>query len=114
MNRPLCTVCNANNAAVNYYSNNKVRYRSVCDSCYRKNKKLKPIPPLWYKKGYRKTAACELCGYKAKYPTKQLLVFHVDGNERNVDPFNLKTVCWNCRVELSHTSWKASPVTPDF
>ena len=116
MDRPLCTVCNVNNAAINYYSNNKVRYRSVCDSCYRKKKKIKPVAPLWYKRGYRKKAACELCGYRAKYPTKQLSVFHVDGNERNVDSFNLKTVCLNCKVELSlsKTKWQESPIIPDF
>jgi hypothetical protein len=116
MNRPLCTVCNINNAAINYYSNNKVRYRSVCDACYRKKKKIKPSAPLWYKKGYRKKTACELCGYRAKYPTKQLSVFHVDGNEKNVDSFNLKTVCLNCKVELSmnKTRWQESPIIPDF
>lgn len=116
MNRPLCNACNLNSVAINYYSDGKVRYRKVCDSCKRKGKKLKPIPPLWYKKGYRKKTACELCGYRAKHPEKQLTVFHIDGNQKNVDSFNLKTVCLNCRVELSvsRSGWKESPITPDF
>jgi len=116
MDRPLCAVCNINNVAINYYSNNKVRYRSVCNSCYRKKKKLRPVAPLWYKKGYRKKTACELCGYRAKHPAKQLSVFHVDGNEKNIDQFNLKTVCLNCRVGLGidKSSWRESPIIPDF
>ncbi len=105
-----------NAVAVNYYSGDKVRYRTTCDRCKRKHKKLSPRPPLWYKKGYRKKAACELCGYRAKYPDKQLTVFHIDGNQNNVDLFNLKTVCLNCRVELSigNNGWRESTITPDF
>lgn len=116
MQRPLCAVCHSNDSAVNYVKEGKYHYRKLCDHCIRKGKKLKPIPPAWYKAGYRKKAVCEKCGYRAKYPEKQITVFHIDGNLKNNDTFNLKSVCLNCRVEVSQSKlpWKESPLTPDF
>jgi hypothetical protein len=48
--------------------------------------------------------------------SQQMFVFHIDGNLANVDRLNLRTVCVNCRTELlnSKTSWKPSPIIPDF
>lgn len=116
MQRPICPLCNQNEVAINYRSNEQVRYRKICGACDRKGKVLRPVPPAWFKAGYRKKAVCEKCGYKAKYPDKQMAVFHVDGNLRNTSSLNLKSVCLNCRVELAHSKlpWKEAPLTPDF
>jgi hypothetical protein len=56
-----------------------------------------------------------MCNFKAK-TFRQLFVYHVDGNLKNVNWLNLKTVCANCRIELDGTrvSWKPSPIVPDF
>jgi hypothetical protein len=115
MKRPLCLVCNQNLAAVNYIKNSQYHYRKMCDSCIRKGKKIKAVP-AWFRAGYRKKQICEWCGYKAKYLDKQMTVYHVDGNLKNVSSQNLKTVCLNCRIELahSHLPWKESPIIPDF
>lgn len=115
MTRPLCPTCNQRQVAINYHSNGITRYRKVCDVCARAGKKFKPVP-AWVKAGYRKKAICDKCGYRAKYPERQMSVFHVDGDLRNTNPLNLKSVCLNCRVELAHSKlpWKESPLTPDF
>lgn len=114
--RPICAACNQNPVAINYTSNNKTRYRKICNSCERKGKKLKPAVPAWFRGGYRKKLTCEKCGYRSKYPEKQMTVYHVDGNLKNITPANLKTVCLNCRVEIaqSRLPWRESPITPDF
>jgi len=39
--RPICTQCMKKPAAINYYKNSVPFYRSRCDSCVRKNKKIK-------------------------------------------------------------------------
>ncbi len=116
MTRPLCEVCHSSPAAVNYIKHGHYHYRKMCDTCIRKGKKIKPIPPNWFKSGYRKKSVCEKCGYVAKYPEKQMVVYHVDGNLRNTTTMNLRTVCLNCRVELSQSKlpWRESPITPDF
>ena len=113
--RPLCPVCNERPVAINCVKNEKTYYRKVCDSCSRKGKKLKPQAPQWFKRGYRKKPQCDQCGFKFKFPD-QSLVYHVDGNLNNTDLNNLKTVCLNCRVELSKSRlpWKAAKVVPDF
>lgn len=115
MNRPLCPVCHSKPVAINCHRAGKVYYRSVCDACARAGKKHKIIP-AWFKAGYRKKNVCEKCGYKAKYPDKQMTVYHVDGNLKNANPLNLKSICLNCRVELAHSRlpWKDAPLTPDF
>ena len=41
-NRPICSKCNKNFCAVNYKRNDITHYRSTCDECGRKKKKLKP------------------------------------------------------------------------
>ena len=116
MERPLCTACNSTPAAVNYIKEGYHYYRKLCDACIRNGKKHKAVPPAWYRAGYRKQPVCDKCGWRAKYPEKQMAVFHIDGNLKNTNNFNLKTVCLNCRVELSLSKlpWKESPLTPDF
>lgn len=115
MTRPLCPVCNSRPVAVNCHRHGRIYYRKVCDVCARAGKKYKPVP-AWFKAGYRKKAVCDKCGYKAKYPDKQMTVYYADGNLRNTSSLNLKSVCLNCRVELAHSKlpWKEAPLTPDF
>ena len=114
--RPICSVCNQNVVAINYTSNNKVRYRKLCNSCSKKGKKVKSSIPAWFKAGYRKKIICDKCGYRAKFPEKQMSVYYIDGNLRNNATVNLRSVCLNCRIELTYstTTWKESPITPDF
>ena len=113
--RNLCPVCHERPVAINCYHDNRPYYRKLCDPCLRKGKKLKPVPPLWFKMGYRKKLSCDKCGFTATTP-KQMFVFHVDGNLKNVDWANLRTVCANCQIEIfsSNTGWAAAPIVPDF
>jgi hypothetical protein len=107
----------AHPVAVNYIKDGVTHYRSTCASCIRKGKKLKSQPPLWAKSGYKKKPQCEVCGFHAKLPAKQLFVFHIDGNLQNVKWTNLKTVCANCRIELGDSrlnKWKPAVIVPDF
>ena len=114
MNRPLCSVCNGNPAAINYRSGDKIRYRKVCASCARKGKRARGLP-AWVKYGYKKKPACEKCGFKCKIP-QQMFVYYLDGNLKNNDWANLKTICANCSIDINSnkTTWKQSPLTPDF
>lgn len=116
MIRPYCPVCSENLVAVNYKRDNVVHYRSKCSACIRKSRKLKPQPPAWARSGYKKPDRCELCNFKAKNVAKQLFVYHVDGNLKNNNWHNLKTICANCRIELSmsRVAWKPSTIVPDF
>ena len=113
--RKICPVCNQRPVAINYRRGEIVYYRNCCGQCSRKGKKLRPQTPQWYKNGYRKKPQCDRCGFKAEHPD-QLLVFHVDGNLRNNDSLNLKTVCLNCvpMVGKSRLAWKPSAVVPDY
>jgi hypothetical protein len=113
--RNLCPRCFEFPVAINYKRDGKTHYRSMCISCIRKGKKLKPQPAAWMKSGYKKPERCELCNFKAK-TEKQLFVFHIDGNLKNTNWHNLKTVCANCRIELDNGKlpWKQSTIQPDF
>lgn len=114
--RTLCIACNSNPQAVNYIDPNGItHYRKKCASCIRTNKKVRKEPPAWQKAGYKKKIVCEKCGFKAKMP-EQLNVFYIDGNLKNTNHFNLKTVCLNCQPEIykSRLAWKPSPILPDF
>jgi hypothetical protein len=99
MTRPICQACNQRVRAVNCYREGRVYYRSRCDYCIRKNKKIKAAEPRWKSAGYKKKNQCDRCGFKAKY-SNQLLVYHVDGNLNNNGLRNLKTVCLNCVAEI--------------
>ena len=116
LKRDLCPICNANLVAVNYIKEDVTHYRNSCSACIRKGRRLKAVRPLWVTAGYKKKERCEVCNFKAKLPVKQLFVYHVDGNLKNCNSFNLKTVCANCRIELvtSNLPWKPSPLVPDF
>lgn len=113
--RKLCPVCRQRPVAINCIKNEKTYYRKVCDVCSRKGKQLRPVPPAWVRSGYKKKPHCEKCGFKAKYP-EQLGVFYVDGNLKNNNWSNLKTICLNCQQEVykSRLPWRESPLEPDF
>jgi C4-type Zn-finger protein len=113
--RTLCPVCNTNPVAINYVRDDATHYRTKCTSCLRKGKKLKPIPPAWAKSGYKKSSQCEKCGFRFKL-VEQSNVFYVDGNLKNNNWVNLKTICLNCQREIynSRMGWKAGPIVPDF
>jgi hypothetical protein len=114
-NRPLCPTCRQKPVAINYIKEDVTHYRSQCDTCLRKGRKLKPPSPAWAKSGYKKKPHCEKCGFVAKH-SEQLNVFHVDGNLKNNDWVNLKTICLNCSTEISKSKlrWKASVMPPDL
>jgi hypothetical protein len=113
MSRPLCSACNGNLAAVNYKTTNKIYYRRYCASCLRKGKNTREMPG-WTKTGYKKKTNCERCNFVAK-TTKQMFVFYIDGNLKNNNWLNLRTVCANCRIELNFnkTTWRESPLVAD-
>ncbi len=117
LKRELCPLCHVNLVAVNYKKDGITHYRNACTGCLRKGRHKKPQPPAWAKTGYKKPAQCEICGFRAKLLAKQLFVYHVDGNLKNNNWHNLKTVCANCQIELANnrlTGWRASPIVPDF
>jgi hypothetical protein len=113
--RPLCQSCFKNPAAVNYIKGDEYHFRTRCDSCIRKNKKLKPRQSEWALSGYKKKPHCEKCGFRADY-TEQLSVYHIDGNLKNTNILNLKTVCNNCQIAISKQKlgWKQGDLIPDF
>jgi hypothetical protein len=92
MLRPICKSCGKNHCAVNYIREGITHYRSGCDECGRKKKKLKPRKANWPKSGYKKKATCDLCGFKSFF-TSQVAVYHIDGNLENIALTNLRTVC---------------------
>jgi hypothetical protein len=97
MKRPLCKSCQNKPRAYAYKRNDKIYWRSQCDSCIRKKKKLKTgYAAKWYKAGYRKKKRCELCGFR-QVDSVQMDVYHVDGNRNNTSVYNLKTICANCQ-----------------
>ena len=114
MNRPLCPACQQRLCAINCYRNGQIYYRSRCETCIKKNKKIKPPVPKWQSAGYKKKATCDRCGFRAKY-SAQLLVHHVDGNLHNSDSRNLKTICLNCTVAVKKSDllWKPGDLEPD-
>ena len=95
--RPLCKTCKAKPRAYAYKRYGKVYWRSLCDTCIRKNtgKKVGGVTAL-QRSGYKKRKKCELCGFKAQ-DKEQLDVLFVDGNLRNTNVTNLKTICANCQ-----------------
>lgn len=115
LKRDLCPSCHLNLVAVNYIHDGITHYRNRCSSCIRKGKKLRPQQPAWVLAGYKKKERCEMCNFRAK-TNKQMFVYYVDGNLKNNNWLNLKTICANCQIELvgSRLPWKSAPLTPDF
>ena len=115
MLRPICSACNQRPCAINCYRDGRVYYRSRCEYCIKKSKRIKPPEPRWKSAGYKKKPTCDRCGFKARYSV-QLLVYHVDGNLNNNTTRNLKTVCQNCAVEIPKVDlpWSPGDLEPDL
>ena len=94
--RPLCVNCKSKPRAYAYKKGSKIYWRKLCDTCNRKKSK------------------CELCGFKAQNRL-QLDVFFVDGNMRNTNNVNLKTVCANCQrlTSVKRLGWKIGDLVAD-
>lgn len=105
--RPICKACNKNYCAINYKKLDITHFRSICDECGRKKKKLKPRINNWENSGYKKKIICDLCGFRSLYPT-QITVFHIDGNLKNITLSNLRSVCLNCIevIKKTQVNWK--------
>ena len=114
MKRPTCPVCNQRACAINYRRDEVVHYRSRCENCIRKGKKLPKRKPSWESAGYKKKMQCDRCGFRARY-SAQTLVYHADGNLNHCEAKNLKTVCRNCEVDLSKSDsvWRPGDLQPD-
>ena len=112
--RPTCTACNQRLVAVNYHRDDITHYRARCDHCIRRNKKIRPPEALWKKAGYKKKPACDRCGFKPRVAS-QTLVYHTDGNMRNVALNNLRTICLNCVEEVKRLDvpWVPNPLQAD-
>ena len=115
LKRDLCPICQENLVAINYIRNGRHHYRNSCASCIRKKHRIRNPIPLWARSGYKKKENCELCNFRAK-SLRQLFVWHVDGNLKNVAWTNLRTVCANCQIELvsRRLGWQPAPILPDF
>ena len=114
MKRPICPACQQRVRAVNYYKDDVPHYRSRCEVCIKKNKKIKPPVPRWQASGHKKKPACDRCGFRARHAS-QLLVMHIDGNLSNTELRNLRTVCLNCVADLkrSDSTWRPGDLQPD-
>jgi len=110
--RELCRICKERPVAINYQKNNKTFYRSKCDHCAKGRKSGKP---LWQLAGYKKKNICDKCGFTSKF-AEQFNVFYVDGNPKNCQFANLKTVCANCQRILHKLKlpWRQGDLKPDF
>lgn len=114
MLRPICNLCGKNHCAVNYIREGKTHYRSICDECGRKKKKLKPRKANWTKSSYKKKDTCDLCGFKSLFPT-QMTVYHIDGNLENIALTNLRTVCLCCIevIKRKEVTWRRGDLQVD-
>ena len=113
--RPLCQSCGKMPASINYKRGDVTHFRTRCNGCIRKGRKLKPQQPSWMSLGYKKKPHCEKCGFKAKYK-EQLFVYYVDGNLNNASHANLRTICANCQYEVAREGlgWRQGDLVPDF
>ena len=114
MNRPICSACNRRLVAVNYIKNKKIHYRTRCDSCARRNRKRKAPVPRWQLEGYQKRKICDRCNFVAKSGA-QIIVYHIDGNLKNSNLANLRSICLNCSVEVVRLDlpWRVGDLVQD-
>jgi hypothetical protein len=114
MNRPICNACNRQLVAINYTKEDKIHYRTRCDSCIRRKRKIKPKDPRWRQSGFQKKLVCDRCNFRAKSGA-QILVYHMDGNLNNVNLTNLRNVCLNCTVEITRLDlpWRVGDLVED-
>jgi len=107
--RALCVLCKKN-LQKRSWSDSKRRgvdvYTSLCTPCERKRYSMVDKHRGYVLKRRRpysiyKKDICESCGFIAKHDC-QMDIHHIDGNHKNNDPNNLKTLCANCH-RLEHT-----------
>lgn len=112
--RPICPACNQRPRAVAYHRGDKIYYRSRCENCGKRGRKIKPAEPRWKLSGYKKKAVCDRCGFRARY-SAQLLVYHVDSNLNNCKAANLRTICLNCVVDVKKSDlvWQPGDLESD-
>jgi len=112
--RPICKTCNKNVCAVNYKRNDITHYRTSCDECGRKKKKLSTRVPSWQTAGYKKKTTCDSCGFHSIYPS-QTVVYHIDGDLKNVKFNNLRTICLNCIevIKRKEVTWRRGDLAVD-
>ena len=114
MQRPVCPACNQRLCAVNYHRDGVPHYRTRCDHCIKKQRRVKPPVARWQSSGYKKKATCDLCGFKSLFPT-QMTVYHIDGNLENIALTNLRTVCLCCIevVKRKEITWRRGDLEVD-
>ena len=114
--RPWCPECNIRHCAPNYYRDGIRHWRKMCAHCIEKSKSPDFVrkEPRWKTNGYVKKMVCDICRFKAKYPT-QMTVHHIDGNLNNSALTNLRTVCLNCVevIKRTQTIWKPGDLEAD-
>lgn len=113
MSRPVCLSCYQRPAAVNYHGKNKVYYRNRCDQCLRRHRPVNDPTPAHVRSGYRMRDRCELCNFKSRVPD-QIRVWYVNGNPKDGNWHNLKSICANCQIELVKKKLAWIDVRPDF
>jgi hypothetical protein len=104
--RKLCARCNTKPRAVNYKKDDKIYYRSLCDSCLIIH--IKKKKPRWQVEGYRKKITCEECSFEPKFQ-EQLVV--LDQNKK------FRTLCLNCDMHeklKSKIESKKLIIKPDY
>jgi len=113
--RPICKQCNKNPCAVNYIRDGVKHYRSICDGCGKNKPKPKTRKANWELAGYKKKPVCDICGFKSLYQS-QLTVFHIDGDLRNTNFSNLRSICLNCVevVKRKEVTWKRGDLQVDY
>jgi len=112
--RPICKTCNKNVCAINYKRDDITHYRSICDECGRKKKKLSTRIPSWQKAGYKRKPTCDSCGFHSVYPS-QTVVYHIDGDLKNIKFNNLRTICLNCIevIKRKEVTWRRGDLAVD-
>ena len=113
--RPICTTCNQRPRAISYHRpDGRIQYRSKCEYCIKRGRKMTPPIPRWTQAGYKKKMVCDRCGFRSRWAA-QLLVFHVDGNLNNNKVGNLKTICQNCVIDVAKSDlpWRLGDLESD-
>jgi 5-methylcytosine-specific restriction endonuclease McrA len=102
--RTLCVKCNIRlQRKATGRKNKQVTYRAICRRCENELYPPKNIPDFFLIKQngkrqlYRqhKKRYCEECDFQSIHSC-QLDVDHIDGNHKNDEPSNLRTLCANC------------------
>lgn len=91
-----CILCNKNKQMPRARSKfGYKRYTDICSRCHKEK-----YGDFTHKNRNRKKTSCERCGFIPE-DMCQLDVHHMDRNNKNNNPSNLKTLCSNCH-RLEH------------